>query len=71
HFSAGKPEQENLLRKCADNGLIATGGSDFHGLYNSVPTHIGSRFTDDENMRKLLSLINENKQKAKKHAAAE
>ena len=70
HYSADKPEQEALLKKCADNGLIATGGSDFHGLYNSVATHIGSRFTDDENMRKLLSLISENKQKAKKHAAA-
>lgn len=70
HYSADKPEQENLLKKCTDNGLIATGGSDFHGLYNSVATHIGSRFTDDENMRRLLSLISENKQKAKKHAAA-
>lgn len=67
HFSADKPQQEELLKKCADNGLIATGGSDFHGLYNSVATHIGSRFTDDENMRKLLALISENKQKAKKH----
>ena len=45
------------------------------GRYNSGMTKIGKkwysfmgeRFTDDENMRKLLALISENKQKAKKH----
>ncbi len=69
HFSADKDAQETLLKKCEEHGLVATGGSDFHGLYNSVPTHIGSRFTDDGNMRRLLSMISENKQKAKKHGS--
>ncbi len=69
HYSADKEQQESLLKKCEDNGLIATGGSDFHGLYNAVPTHIGSRFTDDDNMKKLLALIKQNRSKAKKHYA--
>ena len=69
HYSADKEQQESLLKKCEDNGLIATGGSDFHGLYNAVPTHIGSRFTDDDNMKKLLALIKQNRSKAKKHSA--
>ena len=68
HYSADSAQQAMLLEKCEKNGLIATGGSDFHGLYNSVPTHIGSKFTDDANLRRLLDLIAENKQKAKKHA---
>ncbi|MBP3271557.1 MAG: PHP domain-containing protein [Ruminococcus sp.] len=67
HFSADSAKQKELLEKCKQHGLIATGGSDFHGLYNSIPTHIGSRFTDDENMKKLLDLISLNKQKSKRH----
>lgn len=66
HYSANSEQQKVLLEKCSKHGLIATGGSDFHGLYNCVSTHIGSRFTDDENMKKLLDLIAVNKQKAKK-----
>ena len=67
HFSADSAKQKELLEKCRQHGLIATGGSDFHSLYNSIPTHIGSRFTDDENMKKLLDLISLNKQKSKRH----
>jgi hypothetical protein len=67
HYSADSEQQKILHEKCKQNNLIATGGSDFHGLYNSVPTHIGSRFTDDENLQKLVDKIAENKQKAKKH----
>lgn len=68
HYSANAEQQKILLERCKAHGLIATGGSDFHGLYNAVPTHIGSRFTDDENMQKLLELIKKNRYKAKKHA---
>ncbi|MCD7740857.1 MAG: PHP domain-containing protein [Ruminococcus sp.] len=67
HYSATDEQQEYLLEKCEEHGLVATGGSDFHGLYNSVPTFIGSCYTDEGNMKKLLDLISQNKQKAKKH----
>ncbi len=69
HYSANDEQRELLLKKCEENGLVATGGSDFHGLYNSVPTHIGSSVTNDANMKKLMSLISANKLKAKKPAA--
>lgn len=69
HFSADEKQRELLLKKCDDNDLVATGGSDFHGLYNSVPTHIGSLTTDDTNIKKLMSLIAANKLKAKKPLA--
>ena len=69
HYSANDEQRELLLKKCEENGLVATGGSDFHGLYNSVPTHIGSSITNDANMKKLMSLISANKLKAKKPAA--
>lgn len=66
HFSATESQREYLSAKCREHGLIATGGSDFHGLYNSVPTHIGSCTTDDDNLKKLFELIHKNKQSLKK-----
>lgn len=68
HYSANSEQQKLLLEKCRSNDLIATGGSDFHGLYNSEPAYIGCRFTDDENLNKLLDKIAENKLKTKKPA---
>ncbi|MBR1862857.1 MAG: PHP domain-containing protein [Ruminococcus sp.] len=66
HYSATPIQQAELREFCAENGLIATGGSDFHGLYNSTMTHIGSYVTDDENLEKLFKLISANAKKAKK-----
>lgn len=68
HFSANDEQREFLRNKCAEHGLIATGGSDFHGLYNQVNTHIGSCTTDEENLAKLFDLIQKNKQSLKKPA---
>lgn len=66
HPSANSEQQAYLLEKCKAHDLIATGGSDFHGLYNNYQSHIGSRYTDEENIQKLLSLIAQNKKKLKK-----
>ncbi|MBQ1538249.1 MAG: PHP domain-containing protein [Ruminococcus sp.] len=68
HFSANDEQREYLRNKCAEHGLIATGGSDFHGLYNQVSTYIGSCTTDEENLAKLFDLIQKNKQSLKKPA---
>lgn len=65
HHSASKEQQQELLSFAAEHGLIATGGSDFHGLYNEVATYIGAAVTDDENLEKLFRLIHDNEQKAK------
>lgn len=68
HFSATEQKQKELVKLADDNGLIVTGGSDFHGLYNSTMTHIGKYVTDQENLDKLFKLISKNSQKASKTA---
>lgn len=65
HHSAGKDQQDELVRYASEHDLICTGGSDFHGLYNEVATYIGKQTTDAENIDKLFKLINKNAQLAK------
>ena len=65
HHSADEEKQKKLLEFAAEHDLICTGGSDFHGLYNEVSTHIGSMTTDKENLDKLFKLTHINAQKAK------
>lgn len=60
HYTANKKQQEKLIEIANKYNLIITGGSDFHGLYNQVPTHIGSNVTDNDNLEKLFSLISAN-----------
>lgn len=57
HYSANEKQRESLLEIADKYNLFVTGGSDFHGLYNQVPTYIGSETTDDENIRKLMTAI--------------
>lgn len=66
HYSATPTQQGQLSEFVKEHELIATGGSDFHGLYNETMTHIGSNVTDEENLDKLFKLIKENKSKAHK-----
>ena len=66
HHSANDEQKAYLQKLCDDNDLIATGGSDFHGLYNDRVTYIGSNICDDENIDKLKKLIHINSQKANK-----
>ena len=47
-----------LLKICKKNKLLMTGGSDFHGLYNAKPTHIGSNVTDKENLERIIKMAN-------------
>lgn len=69
HYSATPIQQQALKDFAEANELLVTGGSDFHGLYNSTMTHIGSYTTDEVNMDRLMKLIQKNAQKAKKSAA--
>ena len=70
HYSATPIQQEALKKYAEEHDLIVTGGSDFHGLYNSTITHIGSYTTDEENLEKLFKLIHQNAKKAKKTGEA-
>ncbi|MBR1423865.1 MAG: PHP domain-containing protein [Ruminococcus sp.] len=71
HHSATPIQQEALVQLAKENDLIVTGGSDFHGLYNSTMTHIGSYTTDEENLEKINKLIHQNSQKAKNTSSAQ
>ena len=56
HYSADAAYREKLTEIADKYDLIRTGGSDFHGLYNSVPTHIGSESTDYDQIERILKL---------------
>ena len=58
HYSANEEQQAMLLAKANEYGLIVTGGSDFHGLYNTKPTPLGMYTTDKENIDRILKLCN-------------
>lgn len=63
HNSANKEQRKILLDIAEKYNLIVTGGSDFHGLYNAVPSYIGSETTEDENISKLVAAIAANTKK--------
>lgn len=56
HYSADESYRKELSAIADKYGLIETGGSDFHGLYNSVPTYLGSETTTKENLDRILKL---------------
>ena len=58
HYSAGDNQKKEMLDIAEKYDLIVTGGSDFHGLYNAVPTHLGSNTTSKENLDRIIKLSN-------------
>ena len=58
HYSADDNQKKEMLDIAEKYDLIVTGGSDFHGLYNAVPTHFGSNTTSKENLDRIIKLSN-------------
>ena len=58
HYSANENYRSELRSIGEKYELIQTGGSDFHGLYNAVPTHLGSESTTKENLDRIIKLSN-------------
>ena len=58
HYSADDNQKKEMLDIAEKYDLIVTGGSDFHGLYNAVPTHLGSNTTPKENLDRIIKLSN-------------
>ncbi|MBO7394718.1 MAG: PHP domain-containing protein [Ruminococcus sp.] len=56
HYSADENYRKELSAIADRYELIRTGGSDFHGLYNSVPTHLGSELTAQEEVDRIIKL---------------
>lgn len=56
HHSANEEQQAKILAIANEYDLIVTGGSDFHGLYNSSPTPIGTYTTDKDNIDRIIKM---------------
>lgn len=66
HYSANETEQQLLLEIASQYDLIVTGGSDFHGLYNMQPTHLGSYTTDRQNLDRIIRFASKETRKDEK-----
>lgn len=58
HYTASEEQRAELRQIAAQYNLIVTGGSDFHGLYNAQPTHLGSNTTSKDNLDRIIKLAN-------------
>ncbi len=68
------PEQQEMLLKIAKkNGLVVTGGSDFHGAFNVYPVKLGEYGPGEDEIAALMSYKAKKRRKQKKleNAAAE
>ena len=54
HQSATEEQRERLLKTAGEYNLITTGGSDFHGFYNHYPIAIGTNYTPDDSLQRIL-----------------
>ncbi len=54
--SSSLEQSAYIERFAADNGLIATGGSDFHGMYTRQARTIGTYTTPDDMLDRLVTL---------------
>lgn len=61
HYSADEAYRAELRSLADKYELICTGGSDFHGLYNSVLTHLGSGTTSKEELDRIIKLTSKKK----------
>jgi predicted metal-dependent phosphoesterase TrpH len=63
HYTAKENDKKEMIQIADKYGLIVTGGSDFHGLYNQKPTHLGANLTDKDNLDKILKASNKKKER--------
>jgi len=70
HPENSEEQTEDLIKICKKNGLLMTGGSDFHGMYNAKPIKLGDYTTPDDNLAALLSYQAKQK-RARRKAAKE
>lgn len=55
HPTANEETVSRLQRTAREHHLLMTGGSDFHGMYNSRLTKLGECLTPDEQITELLN----------------
>lgn len=69
HPSANEEEQAALKKYASKKKILATGGSDFHGLYNEYKVSLGDYSTPDDCLHSLLTYKSKQKRLQKKLAA--
>ncbi|MGN0635528.1 MAG: PHP domain-containing protein [Acutalibacteraceae bacterium] len=70
HPSASEEDIARLQKIAKKNGLLMTGGSDFHGMYGTGNITIGSCQTPDTNLDELLSYKTRKRRQMAKAAKA-
>lgn len=68
HPSADEEQQANLKKIASKHKLLMTGGSDFHGLYNTYKVSLGDYTTPDDCLHALLTYKSKQKRLQKKLA---
>jgi predicted metal-dependent phosphoesterase TrpH len=59
-------QQEQLIKIAKKNGLVMTGGSDFHGAFNMYPIKLGEYGPGEDDVAALLSYKAKKRRKQKK-----
>ena len=54
HQSADERQRDRLMKIAQEHNLITTGGSDFHGFYNHYPIAIGTNYTPEVSLQRIL-----------------
>ena len=68
HPCHSESDVEELSKIAKKNSLIMTGGSDFHGLYNTYKVSLGDYTTPDDCLHALLTYKSKQKRLQKKLA---
>ncbi len=57
HSNSTEAQREQMRQLAEKRDLIVTGGSDFHGFYNHYPIQIGSNFTPEDSLKRILEFV--------------
>lgn len=66
HPAHSPEDEERLLKIAEEHGLLKTGGSDFHGFYNSEPRTVGQRTAPQKCIDELLAYKSRRRRMSKK-----
>lgn len=64
HPSHSEDEVRDLAAFAASHGLVATGGSDFHGMYSRTPRPLGNSQVPEDTVRLLINCKNKRRREA-------
>ncbi|MDR0315248.1 MAG: PHP domain-containing protein [Oscillospiraceae bacterium] len=66
HPENSEQQADELIRIADENGLLMTGGSDFHGMYGAHKGTLGAFTTPDDNLNELIGYKSKKKRLLKK-----